>query len=81
MSTLIKILALLIFIALAVGFYLKIDGRFLLGNKIIGVSVLVGTFILLPLFLYHSWKGKDIKKYMLTDENMKKMNDKNKRDS
>lgn len=79
MGTIIKILSILIFIALATGFYFKIDGQIILGNKFIGISVLVGTFVLMPIFLYHRWKDKDFKKYMLTDENMKKMKEKKKR--
>lgn len=77
MSTFLKIFAVLIFIAIITGFYFKMNEEVLLGDRIIGISVLATTFILLPLFLYHSWKDKDVKNYMLSDENMKKMKDNN----
>ncbi|HET8854423.1 MAG TPA: hypothetical protein VFM60_00755 [Salinimicrobium sp.] len=80
MSTFLKILAALLFIAIITGFYFRMNDQIILGDRIIGISVLVSTFILLPLFLYHSWKGKDVNKYMLSDENMKKMRDKNKKE-
>lgn len=80
MSTFLKILAILLFIAIITGFYFRMNDQIILGDRIIGISVLVSTFILLPLFLYHSWKGKDVNKYMLSDENMKKMRDKNKKE-
>ena len=42
-------------------------------EKLIGFGV-VGLFIIvIPLFLYYRWKDKDVKKYMLTKENLDKM--------
>ena len=78
MSTIIKILAILIAIAVGVGFYYRIQDNLLLGDRIIGVAVLASAFILMPLFLYHRWKGKRLKDYTLSDENLKKMRDRNK---
>ena len=43
------------------------------GEFIIGFTVLTGSFIYLPLFLYHRWKGKKLKDYTLNEENLKKM--------
>lgn len=57
-----------------VGFYIKIvevDPE--MGDKIIGLSVLFSTFIFMPLFLYHRWKGKDIKDYVLDKEKLEEM--------
>ena len=79
MGTIIKILALLIFIAVLVGFYFRWEEEVILGDRIIGMAVLASSFILLPLFLYHRWKGKSLKDYTLSDENLKKMKDRNKR--
>ena len=60
-----------------VGLFFGIFSRELLGDRlgdvIIGVSVLVGTFIFMPLFLAHRWKGKKLKDYTLSEENLKKM--------
>ena len=44
-----------------------------LGNKFIGLGT-VGIFLLaMPLFLYKQSKGKKMKDYMLTEENIRKM--------
>ncbi len=44
-----------------------------LSHKFIG-SGTVGLFLIaMPLFLYKESKGKDFKDYMLTDENVRKM--------
>ncbi|SDB59197.1 hypothetical protein SAMN03097699_2388 [Flavobacteriaceae bacterium MAR_2010_188] len=46
-------------------------------QKMIGFGV-VGLFIIVfPLFIYYRWKGKNIKDYMLTKENIEKMRDNN----
>ena len=73
MKILVKILSYIVFIGLFFGIFSKelLDDR--LGDIIIGVSVLVGTFIFMPLFLAHRWKGKKLKDYTLSDENLKKM--------
>ncbi|WP_424493019.1 hypothetical protein [Salinimicrobium sp. GXAS 041] len=73
MSTIIKILAILIALAIGTGFYFRLNDELLLGDRIIGISVLASTFILLPLFLYHRWNGKKLKDYTLSEENLKKM--------
>jgi len=43
---------------------------------IIGLSVLIGAFIFMPIFLAIRWKGKKLKDYTLSDENLKKMREK-----
>lgn len=78
MNTILKVLGSLILIAIAVGFYFRWQEDYILGDRIIGLAVLASSFILLPLFLYHRWKGKSLKDYTLTDENLKKMKDRNK---
>lgn len=75
MKWFIKILGILILIAIAVGFYFRLTGNILTGDRIIGISVLVSAFILMPVFLYVRWKGKRLKDYTLSEENMKKMRD------
>lgn len=77
MNSIIKILAILILIAIAVGFYYRINDNIILGDKIIGVAVLASAFILMPIFLYVRWKGKKLEDYTLSDKNIKKMRDKN----
>lgn len=78
MSTFLKILGICILIAIGVGFYYREADQMVLGDRIIGIAVLASSFILLPLFLYHRWKGKRLKDYTLSEENLKKMNERNK---
>ena len=74
MKYIILILFISVLIALGVGFYLKPENE-ATGNLIIGLSLMVGFFLLMPLFIYHRWKNKNVKDYMLTKENIKKMQD------
>ncbi len=68
-----KILSYLVFIGVFFGIFSKeiIDDR--IGDIIIGVSVLLGTLVFMPLFLAQRWKGKKLEDYTLSDENLKKM--------
>ena len=60
---------------LALGFYAKENIDELLGHRLIGFSVAGGFFILMPIFIYHRWKDRKVKDYMLTDEAFQKMRD------
>ena len=44
-----------------------------LGHKLIGTSCLLGMFVLMPCFIYHRWKNKSVKDYMLTQESFDRM--------
>ena len=76
MNTIIKILAILILIAICTGFYLRMNDDLILGDRVIGIAVLSAAFILMPIFLYVRWKGKSLKDYTFTKENLDKMRDK-----
>ncbi|MBE7639447.1 hypothetical protein GUB10_03780 [Salegentibacter sp. BLCTC] len=76
MNTFLKILGIAILIAIGVGFYYRTFEDVQLGDQIIGLAVLASAFILMPIFLYVRWKGKRLKDYTLTKENMDKMRDK-----
>jgi hypothetical protein len=76
MKLILRILFLILLGALATGIYYKNQIDFSLGERIIGFTVLGGAFIYLPLFLYHHWKGKHLKDYTLSDDNLKKMREK-----
>ena len=69
----IKIITFIAFIAsvssIVCGFVLKIE----YSQKLIGFGVLGLFFVVFPLFSYYRWKGKNIKDYMLTQENLDKM--------
>ena len=49
-------------------------------QKFIGFGVLGLFLIAFPVFAYYRWKDKDVKDYMLTKENLDKMNDYRKRE-
>ena len=58
--------------AIIYGFSLE-ESQATTANKYIG-SGTVGLFLLaMPLFLYKESKGKNVKDYMLTEENIRKM--------
>ena len=75
----IKIITFIAFIAslssILCGYFLDVD----YSQKLIGFGV-VGLFLIVfPLFSYYRWKGKDVKDYMLTKENIDKMKESQKR--
>ena len=74
-----KILSYLVFIGVFFGIFSKeiIDDRS--GDIIIGVAVLLGTLVFMPLFLAQRWKGKKLEDYTLSDENLKKMRKKSRK--
>lgn len=78
-NSIMKILLILILGAIGTGFYYRMNGDLVLGDKIIGVAVLASAFILMPIFLYVRWNGKKLEDYTLSDKNIKKMkeNDRN----
>lgn len=41
--------------------------------QFLGSAVLGLFFVWMPAFIFHRWRHKDVKDYMLTHENMKKM--------
>ncbi|EMY81295.1 hypothetical protein pgond44_07585 [Psychroflexus gondwanensis ACAM 44] len=84
MRALIKLVFLLILAGFLLGSYFKLYESEIVGERIIGISVLASAFILMPLFLAHRWKGKRLQDYTLTKENMDritKLSDKSKEDN
>lgn len=76
MSVLKKI-ALLLFILVILGFltgiyFIAVADNELVGNKFVGFSILVSVFILVPIFLYIRFKGKKLKDYTLTKDNIER---------
>ena len=59
--------------SLIIGFYIKTFENSNEGNKIIGFTVLTAAFIFMPIFLVHRWKGKKLKEYTLSKENLEKL--------
>jgi hypothetical protein len=61
--------------SLITGLYVNNKGNTLLGNKIVGFTVLTAAFVFMPIFLVHRWKGKNLKDYTLSKENLDKLRD------
>lgn len=55
-----------------VGFYIK-TFETQLGEQIIGISVLVFSFVLMPLFIAHRSKKRRVEDYIMTAESIQKM--------
>ena len=64
MKILLKILLLLVLILWTIGgyFYVLNDEK---SAKFMGFGVITLTFVLMPLFIYHRYKGKDLTKYSI----------------
>ena len=43
------------------------------GHLFIGLSVVLLFFIVMPVFIYHRWKNRSVKDYMLTKESIGRM--------
>ncbi|WP_296381110.1 hypothetical protein [Winogradskyella sp.] len=75
----IKIITFIAFLAsvssIICGLTLDID----YSQKLIGFGVIGLFLVVFPLFSYYRWKGKDVKDYMLTKENLDKMRENQKR--
>lgn len=72
MKYFLSILLIAVIVGICVGYYAKsLDEA--TGHLIIGTSIVVGFFVLMPLFIYHRWKDKNVKDYMLTKESIEKM--------
>ena len=75
MKYFLRLLFLLIMTSLITGLYVNNTGDTLLGNKIIGFTVLTTAFVFMPIFLVHRWKGKNLKDYTLSKENLNRLRD------
>ena len=72
MRTVLIIIFILITASLAFGFYIKSEDL-KMGALFIGIGISGLFFVWMPLFIYHRWKNKSFKDYMLTKENLDKM--------
>ena len=71
MNKILKALFFFIILGLITGSVISFKSTDPIGEKIIGLSVLIGAFIFLPLFLYNSYKDKNLNDY--TFKKKKKM--------
>ncbi|MFT4669983.1 MAG: hypothetical protein ACI840_000112 [Ulvibacter sp.] len=74
MKHFLRILLIVVITGIGIGFYVKASDE-KSGHLIIGSSIVAGFFILMPVFIYHRWKDRSVKDYMLTKENIEKMRD------
>jgi hypothetical protein len=72
MKYFLRILLITVVTGIGIGFYVKSSDE-KSGHLIIGASIVVGFFILMPIFIYDRWKDRSVKDYMLTKENIEKM--------
>ncbi|MCF6308826.1 MAG: hypothetical protein L3J09_12870 [Flavobacteriaceae bacterium] len=72
MKYILQLLVLLSVFGISYGFYLRPE-QLQKGELFIGLSLVLLFFITMPIFIYRRWKGKDVKDYMLTKENILKM--------
>lgn len=72
MRIFLRILFFSIIALLIIGFYVR-SSDVKTGDLLIGSSMVGLFFIWMPIFLYVHWKDKDVKKYWLTGESIKKM--------
>jgi len=73
MKYFLRFLFLGIILSLSIGLYVNSTVNTVLGKKIIGFTVLTAAFIFMPIFLVYRWKGKRLKDYTLSKENLEKL--------
>ena len=73
MKFVLSTLLVLVLAVLGYGFYLKNTGD-MNGEIVIGIGVLIIAFILMPLFIFHRYKNKDLSNF-----NLKNFTDKEKK--
>jgi amino acid transporter len=73
MKILLRIILLLVIGLLGTGFYFQ-ETATKNAEIYIGIGVLLLAFVLMPLFIYHGYKGKDLTKYSF--QNMQKPEEK-----
>ena len=66
MKLILKIILAVIVLLVAFGFYTNYNEEGA-GEKFIGIGVLVFAFILMPLFIYHRYNGKDLSRYSINN--------------
>jgi uncharacterized protein (DUF2237 family) len=73
MKTILKLILLLVFGLIITGYYINSQEE-TGGEKLIGFGVLIFAFVLMPLFIYHRYNGRDLSRYSLKNmfENINK---------
>lgn len=67
------ILFILALLGMGVGYFLlEFTDHTAIAHKVIGFSVLAVVFLVMPMFLYFRFKGKKLKDYTLTPDNIER---------
>lgn len=66
MKYIIRIILVTIIGFIGYGYYLKNTG-ITDGDKWVGIGVLLIAFVLMPLFIYHRYKNKNVKDYLMSN--------------
>ncbi len=74
MKLVIQIILVLVVINFSIGFYLLYQEH-PKGDIVVGIGVLLFSFVLMPLFLYHRYRSKKMKDYMLDKDKMNQIID------
>ena len=64
MKTILKIILIVVIGFVAFGYYMNSNNNGE-GEKFIGIGVLLFAFILMPLFIYHRYNGRDLSRYSI----------------
>ena len=67
MKTALKVILLICIVLIATGTYFNLESSGQ-GEKLIGIGALIFAFILMPLFIYHRYKNKDLSSYSFKDK-------------
>ncbi|WP_347172873.1 hypothetical protein [Polaribacter uvawellassae] len=70
MKTLLKILFIIFILWMSVGIYL-LKTQHPKAEIVMGLGVFYLSFLLMPIFIFHRYKGGKYKKYQLNDEKIK----------
>jgi hypothetical protein len=73
MNTVFKFLIAIVIGFVAYGYYINYND-FGQGEKFIGIGVLIFALVLMPLFVYHRYKNKDLSRYSFKNNQKKEDN-------
>ena len=66
MKTALKVILIICLVLIGAGTYLNLDTSGS-GEKFVGIGALIFAFVLMPLFIYHRYKNKDLSNYSFKD--------------
>ena len=66
MKTALKVLLVVCLILIGAGTYLNLEDSGS-GEKFVGIGALIFAFILMPLFIFHRYRNKDLSNYSFKD--------------